>query len=89
MDEPVLSDGELAHKQMALEWGAFYPGDGGVDFAIPRRWRDELRLGNQLGSPVGPEEAVPDVADAVSQPFQHGRIYARKVGDDWKTSLVG
>jgi murein DD-endopeptidase MepM/ murein hydrolase activator NlpD len=84
MEEPVLSDAELAHKAQAQEWGEFYPGDAAIDFAIPARWRAELRQGRQLGKPLGPEEDIPDVPGARSQAFQFGRIYYR----DGRTTLI-
>lgn len=84
MEEPLLNNAELAHKQMAEEWGEYFPGDAAVDFAIPSRWRAELRQGNQLGRPLGPETDVPDVPGAVYQRFERGNIYYR----DGKTSLI-
>jgi hypothetical protein len=85
MDEPLLTDAELAHKLMPEVWGAYYPGDGGVGHAIPTRWRQELRAGRDLGPPLDHEQDVPDVPDAKYQQFQRGVLVFR----DGKTSLVG
>jgi hypothetical protein len=57
-----------------------------VDFAIPKRWRAEFRLGNQLGRPRGPEVDVPDVPGARQQEFEDGVVVIYR---DGKTSLVG
>lgn len=85
VDEPVLSDAELAWKLQPALWGEHFD-PAAVDFAIPKRWRAEFRLGNQLGRPRGPEVDVPDVPGARMQEFEDGRVIVYR---DGRTSLVG
>lgn len=82
MDEPVLSDAELEHEYRPLVWGALYDG-GAADFAVPKRWKAEVRLGNDLGKPLGPEEDLRSGGKV--QLFERGPIFYK----DGKTSLAG
>ena len=82
VDEPVLSDGELEHEYRPLVWGALYDA-AAADFAIPARWKAEVRLGNDLGKPLGPE--TPLRSGGVVQFFSRGPIFYK----DGKTSLCG
>lgn len=82
MDEPVLSDGELEHEYRPLVWGALYDA-AAADFAIPSRWKAEVRLGNDLGKPLGPE--TPLRSGGVVQFFERYPIFYK----DGKTSLCG
>jgi len=86
MEEPVLNDAELEHEARAQVWREFYA-EGTSDFAIPKRWKAELRSGRDLGSPLGPEEDLR--SGGKMQVFQRGTIFARETEGGWKTSLVG
>jgi murein DD-endopeptidase MepM/ murein hydrolase activator NlpD len=82
VDEPVLSDAELEHEYRPLVWGALYDA-GASGFAVPSRWKAEVRLGNDLGKPLGPEEDLRSGGKV--QFFERGPIFYKS----GKTSLVG
>lgn len=82
METPILSDDELEQEARRVLWGAFYI-EGTADFAIPKRWKAELRLGNDLGAPLTGEQSLP--GGAVVQRFERGAIYYRS----GKTTLIG
>jgi hypothetical protein len=82
VDEPVLSDAELEHEYRPLVWGALYDG-AASDFAVPQRWKAEVRLGNDLGKPLGPEADLRSGGKV--QFFERGPIFYK----GGKTSLVG
>lgn len=82
METPVLSDAELEHEVRPTLWGALYV-PGTVDFAIPARWRAELRKGNNLGAPLNGEELLP--SGGTLQRFERGVIFYK----NGATSLSG
>jgi murein DD-endopeptidase MepM/ murein hydrolase activator NlpD len=82
VDEPVLTDAELEHEYRPLVWGALYDA-GAAGFAVPSRWKAEVRLGNDLGKPLGPEEDLRSGGKV--QFFERGPIFYKS----GKTSLVG
>jgi hypothetical protein len=82
VDEPVLSDAELEHEYRPLVWGALYDA-ATAGFAVPTRWKAEVRLGNDLGKPLGPEADLRSGGKV--QFFERGPIFYK----NGKTSLVG
>ena len=82
VDEPVLSDAELEHEYRPLVWGELYDG-AAAGFAVPARWKAEVRLGNDLGEPLGPEHDLRSGGKV--QFFKRGPIFYK----NGRTSLVG
>ena len=82
LETSVLSDAELEHEVRPTLWGALYV-PGTVDFAIPARWRAELRKGNNLGAPLNGEELLP--SGGTLQRFERGVIFYK----NGATSLSG
>lgn len=82
METPLFTDAELEYEARPLIWREFYV-EGTGDFAIPQRWKAELRKGNDLGAPLAGEESMRSGGSL--QRFAHGTVFYR----NGSTTLVG
>lgn len=82
MELPIFDDAQLAHEIMPALWNVNASWVDGMErWGIPSRWAAELRQGNDLGAPLGPETPLP--GGGAFQRFERGTIYYK----DGKTTL--